>query len=123
MAGELSEQIKAVEADIASVMVEIDEVKAELKLIAAQLADGKLSPGRRAELVEERRRLGKKEEQLRAEKQQLRADEQQLRSMKEELLLSMALPPGAVRCFPAELLGRVLHDVTAWCGGSSRCHV
>ena len=99
MAEELPEQIKAVEAEIASTTLEIDEVKAELKLVAAQLADGNLSPEWRAEQVEERRRLGKKEEQLRSDKQQLRT--------KEELLRSAALPPGAVRCFPAELLGQV----------------
>ena len=91
MAAELTEQIKAVEAEIAKAVREIEVVAEHLEPIVARLLAGELPAELRADLRAERDRLHKKEAQLFVDKQQLRA--------KEELLLKAALPPGAARCF------------------------
>ena len=94
MAAELTEQIKAVEAEIAKAVREIEVVAEQLEPIVARLLAVDLPAELRADLWAERDRLGKREEQLRSEKQ---------------LLLKATLPlgAGAARCFPAGLLGRV----------------
>ena len=86
MADKLDGQIKAVEVKITKVEGEIDEVKGQLKLVA-QLEDPELREVQRAELLEEKKRLGTKEEQLRAKEDRLRAEKQ---------LLLTAKPPGVV---------------------------
>jgi S1-C subfamily serine protease len=63
----VNKQIEAVEAKIAKVEDEIDEVKGQLKLVA-QLEDPVLREVRRAELVDEKKQLRVKEHDLRAEK-------------------------------------------------------
>ena len=88
MVHELDVQIDVVEGKITKVEGEIDEVKGQLKLVD-QLEVPELREVRRAELLEEMKRLGTKEEQLRKEKEDLRA--------KETLLLTAKLqPPGVV---------------------------
>ena len=81
MGDELGGQVNVVEAEITKVVREIEEVKAELKVVIALLADLTLPAERRTELVAGEQRLGKKEEQLRAQ----------------DLLLTAKLqPPGVV---------------------------
>ena len=82
MGDELDGQINAFEAEIAKVVREIEEVKAELKIVVALLADLTLPAERRTELVAREQRLGKEKEDLRAEKQLL--------------LTAKLLPPGVV---------------------------
>ena len=81
MGDELDGQINVVEAEIAKVVREIEEVEAELKVVVALLADLTLPAERRTELVAREQRLGKKEEQLRA---------------KDLLLTAKLQPPGVV---------------------------
>ena len=98
---ELSEQIKAVEADIAKVVLDIGEVEADLKVVVAKLASRAEPAELLADLRAERERLSKKLERLGKREEQLRSEKQ--------LLLKATLPlgAGAARCFPAGLLGRV----------------
>ena len=91
MAAELTEQIKAVEAEIAKAVREIEVVAEQLEPIVARLLAVDLPAELRADLWAERDRLGKREELLGRREQQLRADK--------DLLLKAALPPGAARCF------------------------
>ena len=95
---ELSEQIKAVEADIAKVVLDIGEAEAELKLVVAKLASRAETAELPADLRAERERLNKKLEQLRTKEEQLRTEKEQLRTEK-ELLLRASLPRGAARWF------------------------
>ena len=99
MAAELTEQIKAVEAEIAKAVREIEVVAEQLEPIVARLLAVDLPAELRADLRAERDRLGKREKLLGRREQQLRADK--------DLLLKAALPPGAARCFPSRLFGRV----------------
>ena len=100
MAEELSEQIKAIEAEIAEVKERLNRTFARLEVARELPADQR--EGLLADLRAERDLLGKREEQLR---EQLRTEREQLRT-KEELLLKATLPPGAALCFPARLLGQ-----------------
>ena len=102
MAEELSQQIKEVKAGIAKLVLEIDEVKAELKVVDGQLKGEGLTAELRAELVEREKRLGAEKLQLGARVLQLGAEKQ--------ILLKTEPQPGAARCFPAVLSGLV----SAW---------
>ena len=88
MVQELDGQIDLVAAEITKVGGEIDEVVGQLKLVD-QLEDPELREVRRAELLEEKKRLGKEKEQLRKEKEDLRAE-------KQLLLTAQLQPPGVV---------------------------
>ena len=111
MAEELSEQIKAIEAEIAEVKERLNRTFARLEAVRELPADQR--EGLLPDLRAERDLLGKELEQLRKELEQLRT--------KENLLLNASMQRGAARCFSAGLLGLVLHGVTPCCGASSRC--
>ena len=91
----VNKQIEAVEAKIAKVEDEIDEVKGQLKLVA-QLEDPVLREVRRAELLEEKK-------QLRTEVHDLREKEKQLRE-KEKLLMAKQQQGAGCRSCPATIL-------------------
>ena len=83
MADEVNKQIEAVEAKIAKVEDEIDEVKGQLKLVA-QLEDPVLSEAKLTILAEREKGLRTKEHDLREEKKQLREKEKLLMAKQQQ---------------------------------------
>ena len=91
----VNKQIEAVEAKIAKVEDEIDEVKGQLKLVA-QLEDPVLSEAKLTILAEREKGLRTKEHDLREEKKQLRE--------KEKLLMAKQQQGAGCRSLPATIL-------------------
>ena len=102
MADELDRQIKAVEAKIAKVEDEIDEVKGQLKLVA-QLEDPDLRKEQWAVLAEREKGLRKEKEDLRTKEHDLREEKKQLRE-KEKLLMAKQQQGAGCRSWPATIL-------------------